>query len=89
MDSKRSEKWFQDKLLPNIPPGSVIVMDNAAHHSHKSKLLSTTAWRKNNIKQWLLTKNILHVDSLKCKLLQTVANVRSEYTLCVDKTAEQ
>jgi hypothetical protein len=44
MDSKRSEKWFQDKLLPNIPPGSVIVMDNAAHHSHKSKLLSTTAW---------------------------------------------
>jgi hypothetical protein len=64
-------------------------MDNAAHHSHKSKLLSTTAWWKNNIKQWLLTENILHVDSLKCKLLQTVANVKSEYTLCVDKTAEQ
>jgi hypothetical protein len=31
MDSKRFEKWFQDQLLPNSRPGSVIVMDNAAY----------------------------------------------------------
>jgi hypothetical protein len=46
MDSKRFEKWFQDQLLPNIRPGSVIVMDNAAHHSRKFELLPTTSWRK-------------------------------------------
>jgi hypothetical protein len=34
MNSERFEKWFQDQLLPNIRPGSV--MDNAAYHSRKS-----------------------------------------------------
>jgi hypothetical protein len=27
------EEWFKNKLLPNIPPTSVIVMDNATYHS--------------------------------------------------------
>jgi predicted O-methyltransferase YrrM len=76
MDSKRFEKWFQDQLLPNIRPGSVIVMDNAAYHSRKSELLPTTAWRKEDIKQWLLAKNMpFPDDSLKCELLQTVDSV--------------
>jgi hypothetical protein len=44
--TERFEKWFQYQLLPNIRPQSIIVMDNAAHHSHKSELLPTTAWRK-------------------------------------------
>jgi hypothetical protein len=46
MDSERFEKRFQDQILPNIRPGSAIIMDNAAYHSHKSELLPTTAWRK-------------------------------------------
>jgi hypothetical protein len=66
-------------------------MDNAAYHSRKSELLSTTAWRKEDIKQWLLAKNIPFPDySLKRELLQTVKSVRSEYTSCViDEMAEQ
>jgi hypothetical protein len=58
MDSERFGKWFQDQLLPDIRPGSVIIMDNAAYHSRKSELLPTTAWRKEDIKQWLLAKYI-------------------------------
>ncbi|KAH8031591.1 hypothetical protein HPB51_019212 [Rhipicephalus microplus] len=33
MDGRYFEEWFTDKLLPNIPPKSVIVMDNAPYHS--------------------------------------------------------
>jgi transposase len=67
------------------------LMVNAAYRSFKSELLPTTAWRKEDIKQWLLAKNIpFPDDSLKCELLQTVASVRSEYTSCVvDEMAEQ
>jgi predicted O-methyltransferase YrrM len=73
MDSKRFDKWFQDQLLPNIRPGSVIVMDNAAHHSRKSELLPSTARREEDIKQWLLAKNIPFSDnSLKRELLKKV-----------------
>jgi transposase len=91
MDSKRFEKQFQDQLLPNIRPGSIIVLDNAAYHSHKSELLPTTAWWKEDTKQWLLTKNMpFPDDSLKCELQQTVDNVRSEHTSCaVDEMAKQ
>jgi transposase len=91
MDSERFEKWFQDQLLPNIRPGSVIIMDNAAYRSRKSELLPTTAWRKEDIKQWLLAKNIpFPDDSMKRELQQTMESVRSEYTSCVvDEMAEQ
>jgi hypothetical protein len=44
-----------------------------------------------DVKQWLLAKYIpFPDDSLKCDLLQTVENVRSEYTSCVvDEMAKQ
>jgi hypothetical protein len=66
-------------------------MDNAAYHSCKSELLTTTAWGKEDIKQWLLAKNIpFPDDSLKRELLQTVESVRSEYTsYVVVEMAEQ
>jgi len=32
MDSGFFEKWFSDCLLPALPEGSVIVMDNATFH---------------------------------------------------------
>jgi hypothetical protein len=66
-------------------------MDNAAYHSHNSELLPTTAWRKEDIKQWLLAKNMSFPDdSLKRELLQTMDSVWSEYTSCfVDEMAKQ
>jgi len=39
MDSSLFETWFSTRLLPNLPKGSVIVMDNAAFH-RKSRLIS-------------------------------------------------
>ena len=37
MDSLLFETWFQECLLPTLPPCSVIVMDNASFH-RKSRL---------------------------------------------------
>ncbi|KAG0421446.1 hypothetical protein HPB47_002659 [Ixodes persulcatus] len=33
MDGQRFEEWFTKKLLPNLKPRSVVVMDNASYHS--------------------------------------------------------
>ena len=38
MDSSLFEFWFENQLLPALPPGCVIVMDNAAFH-RKSQLI--------------------------------------------------
>ncbi len=35
MNSTLFEKWFQQQLLPTLPKGTVIVMDNAAFHRKK------------------------------------------------------
>ena len=35
MNSKFFEQWFSEQLLPNIPKGNVIVMDNASFHRKK------------------------------------------------------
>ena len=45
MDSFNFEKWFQERLLPNIPPDSVIVMDNAPYHSRKEGSLPSNLRR--------------------------------------------
>jgi len=34
-DSALFEIWFEQMLLPSLPPGSVIVMDNASFHRKK------------------------------------------------------
>ena len=32
MNADQFQKWFSKMLLPNIPPNSIIIMDNASYH---------------------------------------------------------
>lgn len=80
MDAETYEDWFNNKLLPNIPEHSVVVLDNASYHTRKLEKLPTAAWRKGQIIEWLTEKNIpLHNDMLKRDLLACVSEVRSQY----------
>ncbi|GJQ84558.1 hypothetical protein Trydic_g20053 [Trypoxylus dichotomus] len=33
MDGRKFEGWVPKQLIPNLPPNSVVVMDNAPYHS--------------------------------------------------------
>lgn len=53
-------KWFKEQLLPNIPPRSVIVMDNASYHSvisDKAPTLSNGG-KKQDMRNWLSRHDI-------------------------------
>ena len=50
INSEHFIKWFTQQLLPNIPPTSVIILDNASYHKQKDKP-PTTANTKDNIKR--------------------------------------
>lgn len=52
MDAHNFEKWFATKLLPNLPPKSVIIMDNASYHSRRKVSLPTRGTR-DEVKQQL------------------------------------
>ena len=49
MDGSNFEKWYNKKLLPNLPSNSIIVMDNASYHSVQTDRAPTTATRKADI----------------------------------------
>lgn len=38
MDSETYEDWFTKKLLSNVPPKSVVVLDNASIHMWNVKI---------------------------------------------------
>ncbi|XP_037504909.1 uncharacterized protein LOC119380352 [Rhipicephalus sanguineus] len=79
MDGNRFEGWFGD-VLQKLPAGSVIVLDNAPYHSRREEKLPTTSWKKENIQEWLNSKDIAYSATLvKRQLLELVASVKPRF----------
>ncbi|KAE8741286.1 hypothetical protein FOCC_FOCC013208 [Frankliniella occidentalis] len=58
MNAAVFEEWFEEVLLPNIPAGSDIVMDNASYHSRQLDKAPTSNTLKPDIVAWLLRHDI-------------------------------
>ena len=43
-------EWFTEKMLPNCPPQSVIVMDNAKYHNSVVEKIPTKSSKKQDVK---------------------------------------
>ncbi|XP_041982726.1 uncharacterized protein LOC121735835 [Aricia agestis] len=58
-------KWLSEKLLPNLPEKSVIVMDNASYHNIRSSKIPTSKSTKGEMQHWLTENGISYDNSLK------------------------
>ena len=91
MTSKHFESWWSDQLLPNIPPNTLIVMDNAPYHSRRREAYLVKSWTKKKMVEWLTLKGIPYPD--KClkteiwSIVKTHRPVHPEYF--VDDIAKQ
>lgn len=56
MNKENFTKWLKEKLLPNIPNNSVIVLDNAPYHSVQEDKTPTKSSLKKDIVSWLSSK---------------------------------
>jgi transposase len=83
------EKWFSEKLLPNIPEKSLIVMDNASYHSVLSDCSAPTpTCSKERILQWLASNNNpCNPDCLKAELIEVLAKTAPTPTYAIDEIA--
>ncbi|KAJ8914699.1 hypothetical protein NQ315_017408 [Exocentrus adspersus] len=73
MNSELFEKWMEEQLLPRLKKPSLIVMDNARYHSRLMEKIPNTQSTKDEIIQWLQSKNIpIPQHAFKCELLQIV-----------------
>lgn len=72
MNAKKFKEWFI-KLLKNIEPKSIIVMDNAPYHSVQINKPPTQTSLKQEIEKWLCSNNIpFEKDARKYELLNLV-----------------
>jgi hypothetical protein len=57
MNGEVFKQWFI-QLLNNLEEPSVIVIDNAPYHSTLKESYPKSNWRKADVQQWLMGKNV-------------------------------
>ncbi len=65
INSDKFEDWLQNKLLPHLPPNSVVIYDNVSTHSRQYNKPPTQSANKNSIKNWLILNKIEFNESAK------------------------
>ena len=73
MNYNNYKKWLQEMLIPNLPPNSVLVIDNAPYHNVQVEKCPTMSTRKEEMREWLRRKNIAFTeDMLKIDLYSLI-----------------
>lgn len=84
-------KWFTERLLPNIPSNSIIIMDNAPYHNALTEYSAPTASSsKDKIRAWLEQNKIYcREDCLKPELVEMIRKLAPEPTYEIDEIARK
>jgi len=90
MNLELFRKWFLEKLLPNIPENSLIIMDNAPYHNTYSEHSAPTPLcSKKKIMEWLVQNKIYcRDDCLKPELVEVLKKVVPEPVFAMDEIAK-
>ena len=83
------KKWFEEMLLENIPPNSLIIMDNASYHNTLSEHSPPTPLcSKKKIMGWLEQNKIYcRRDCLKPELVEILKKLAPEPSYAIDEIA--
>ncbi|XP_039297551.1 uncharacterized protein LOC120354445 [Nilaparvata lugens] len=65
MNGDNFMKWVREKLIANLPPHSVLVMDNAPYHCIQNEKPPSKYANKNEMINWLTGKNIHFEQSMR------------------------
>ena len=91
MNGELFQKWFRDKLIPNIPENSNIILDNASYHnvlSESSPPIPQSS--KARIYDWLLLNKVpCNPDCLKAELIEILNKFTISPIYIIDEIAQQ
>lgn len=86
MNYDNFSRWVQNMLLPNLPPNSVVVVDNASYHNVQDNKKPTSSSLKQTIMDWLGHNNVAFQDPItKAELMLLVKYVQTEPTYRINK----
>ena len=89
MNGDHFENWWVEKVLPAVAVKSVIVIDNAKYHSRitEESKTPTTAWRKGEIQNWLVQRNVpIDEKDTKPILLTKAKNLNVQKEMVLEKS---
>lgn len=79
MTTQHFEEWFQEKLIPNIPLRTLIVMDIASYHSRRSEPVPIQSWTKGKMQEWLTSKGVQYpTNALKSEMYDIIKRMKSQ-----------
>ena len=88
MTADHFEEWFGTKLLTNVPPNSLIVMDNASYHSRRSDPVPVKSWTKQKMQDWLQAKGVeFPTNALTAELYSIIQRLKPTLRYVVDDMA--
>lgn len=90
MNNELFAKWFAERLVPNIPTNSLIVMDNASYHNVLSPhSVPTPLCSKTRIRTWLEDNGIAcREDCLKAEMVEVLMKVAPAPSYAIDEIAK-
>ena len=92
MNQTHFEEWWENQLLPNLPPGAVVVLDNAPYHNRRTAdtIAPTSSSKKADMISWLTKEGVAHnPQSLKATLYGLVKAHKPKPRYVIDELAEE
>ncbi|CAH2101160.1 unnamed protein product [Euphydryas editha] len=72
-DMNKTIRWLQEKLIPNLPVNSLVVMDNAPYHTVKSNKAPTLSSIKAEMQNWIINKGLFYLPTMvKAQLYEII-----------------
>ncbi|CAH2088707.1 unnamed protein product [Euphydryas editha] len=73
MNKTNFMKWLQEKLIPNLPANSLVVMDNAPYHTVKLNKAPTLSSTKAEMQNWIINKGLSYLPTMvKAQLYEII-----------------
>jgi transposase len=80
MNGANYEKWLSQKLIPNLPPKSVVIIDNAPYHNIQINRAPNSNSRRADMISWLTEKRITFSPSmLKPELYSIIKRYKMQH----------
>lgn len=80
MNFENYQKWIKEKLLPNLQPKSVVIIDNAPYHNKQVNKCPTSASTKAVMQAWLRQHDIPYAEgALKPELYGLIQTVKPKF----------
>lgn len=90
MNSTNFFKWMSEKVVPNLPEKSLVVMDNAPYHCTQINKSPTMANMKSEMQVWLREKEIYFEESwTKPVLYEIIKQNKGPPVYAVDELLKQ